>query len=391
MFLIYLRSSAGHQRNLRFLVFSPLFHSRISFADIYAKRAQMLYAVVVSIVGVVFLLAASASLGAGFLFKETALLVFGPLFLALLGYCLGACLATAALCRKRAASLQAECAPSVIAVGGEAAVLLAGGAAWFWTPPAILARYMMRLETLDGRVLEAVFPQDFLAGKSAAVIGEARGAYFGERDYLFIGDVFGFFKIKIKTLARYGERLFVYPAIDREEPAEIPRRDGNGHTVKTALVPNDDLIEQRQYVPGDDPRRINWKLYGHAGELFVREGEKRGQPLPDITVVIDTRTAPDKKNKRETADDLCRRALERTVAASRAASSVTVYYRGGGEAGRRWTAGMERHKLYALFALPFVLDGEKAPSQKQGLPEAPFMPEALTGHARNAAIVVRDA
>jgi uncharacterized protein (DUF58 family) len=358
----------------------------------------MLYPVIVNIMGIVFLLAASASLIAGFLFQETALLVFGPLFLALLVYCLGACLATAALCRKWAVSLQAEFAPSVIPVGGKAAVLLAGDGTRFWMPPAILARYMVRLETLDGRVIEKVFPRDFLAGKSAAVIGEKRGAYFGERDYLFIGDIFGFFRTKIKTASHHGERLFVYPAIRRERPVEIPGADGSGLVVNAALVPNDDLTEQRQYVPGDDPRRINWKLYGHSEELFVREGEKRGEPLPEITVVIDTLTAPEKKNKRETADNLCLQALELTAVAARSASSVTVRYRGSGEAGRRWTANMDESALFALFALPFAVDERKAaarnvpePVPQTGISQVPFPTDAPLSGIKNAVIMVRDA
>ncbi|MDR0637858.1 MAG: DUF58 domain-containing protein [Spirochaetaceae bacterium] len=345
----------------------------------------MLYPVFVTTVGIAFLLVSSASIAAGVSFKETAILVLGSLFLALLIYCAGAGLGTAAVYRKRAASLGMEFVPSIIAAGGKAAAVLTGAGARFWTPPAILARYMVRLETLDERVIEKVFSKDFLAGKGAAagatiptIIGEKRGAYVGEYDYLFIGDVFGFFKTRIKTAARHGERLLVYPAINRERSITAPDRKGSGLTVKTALVPNDDLTEQRPYVPGDDPRRINWKLYSHSEELFVREGEKRGEPLPEIMVVIDTLTA--RKDKRKTTDDLCRRALELTAAAARSASSVTVYYRGGGEGGRRWTEDMDTCMFYALFALPFAVEGGG---------ETPFPPGPLLSGRQNA-IVVRD-
>jgi uncharacterized protein (DUF58 family) len=352
----------------------------------------------VATVGIAFFLVAFASLAAGVLFKETALLVFGPLLLALLVYCAGACLVTAAIYRKRAASLGVVFAPSAIPVGGKAAVLLAGAGTRFWMPPAVLARYMVRLETLDGRPLEKVFPKDFFTGKGATVIGEKRGAYRGEYDYLFVGDVFGFFAVRIKIAARHGERLFVYPAVNRERPVEIRGMDGSGQTVKTALVPNDDLIEQRRYVPGDDPRRINWKLYGHSEELFVREGERRGDPLPEITVVIDTLTA--KKNKWKTADDLCLRALELTIDAARSASSVTVRYRGGGEAGRCWTADMDRSAFYALFALPFAMDGSDGETASRGLSDTvpqtggspePFLTDTPLSGVKNAVIVVKDA
>jgi len=41
-------------------------------------------------------------------------------------------------------------------------------------------------------------------------------------------------------------------------------------------------------VPGDDPRRINWKLYGHGGELIVRQGEREPPPSSAVTILIDT-------------------------------------------------------------------------------------------------------
>jgi hypothetical protein len=45
-------------------------------------------------------------------------------------------------------------------------------------------------------------------------------------------------------------------------------------------------------VPGDDPRRINWKLYGHSGGLFVRDGEREPPPQSNIIIFIDTEYDP---------------------------------------------------------------------------------------------------
>jgi hypothetical protein len=42
----------------------------------------------------------------------------------------------------------------------------------------------------------------------------------------------------------------------------------------------DEFYEARKYYPGDDPRRINWKLYAHSKELFIRVGEE-GVPKLD--------------------------------------------------------------------------------------------------------------
>jgi uncharacterized protein (DUF58 family) len=350
-------------------------------------------------VGAVFLLLSAASATAGLLFKETALLVFGSLFLAILGYCLGACLIMAARYRKRASGMSVDFVPSAAAIGEPVTVLLGGGAKRFWMPPVILARYMVRLKTRDFRIAEKIFPGDFFTEKHAALTVEERGAYFGECDYLLICDILGFFQIRVKTAPRNGERLLVYPNIFRERNAAVKTAGGDKRTVKNASLPDDDLIEQRQYIPGDDPRRINWKLYGHSEELFVREGEKRGEPLSEVVIVVDTDTA--KKDRRGTADILCGRALEiaATVAATsaRTASSVVLHYRGGEESGRRWTQDMDIRGLYALFALPFAVSGGKPA-------ESPESVEAAAGAAqkrksgfppvngvKGTAIVVKDA
>ncbi|MDR1232253.1 MAG: DUF58 domain-containing protein [Spirochaetaceae bacterium] len=347
--------------------------------------------------GAVFLLLAAASLVVGVLLKETALLVFGMLFLAVLVYCLGACFVVAAVYRKRANGLGVDFAPRAVAVGEEVTVLLTGTAKRFWTPPAILARYMIKLKTLDNRMIEKVFSRSFFTEKSAVFAGEERGAYFGEDDYLFVCDIFGFFKMPVKIKARRGERLLVYPVVNREMPVDVKNSGGGERTVKNARVSSDDLIEQRQYVPGDDPRRINWKLYGHSEELFVREGEKWGEPLSEIVIVIDTGAAntgrtgfKDNAVNRAAADALCERALEIAVTAAHTASSVAVYYRGGGEIGRRWTPDMDKRKLYALFALPFAVTGKAAEQALPGHDTKSGLPAGLAANGKTAVIVIKD-
>ncbi|MDR1317657.1 MAG: DUF58 domain-containing protein [Spirochaetales bacterium] len=347
--------------------------------------------------GAVFLPLAFASLVAGILLKETALLVFGMLFLAILVYCLGACLAMAAAYRRRADDMGADFAPCAVAAGEEITALFIGTAKRFWTPPAILARYLIKLKTLDGRIIEKVFPRNFFTEKSAVFAGEKRGAYFGEYDYFLLCDIFGFFKVPVKIKSRRGERLLVYPVVSRETPVDIKNTGGGERTVKNARVSSDDLIEQRQYVPGDDPRRINWKLYGHSEELFVREGEKWGEPLSEIIIVIDTGTAGSGKKgfqgtagKRAATDNLCKRALEIAVAATHTASSVAVYYRGGGEIGRRWTQEMDKRKLYALFALPYAVTGKAAQQVLPGGDARDGFPAGLSANGKTAVIVIKD-
>ncbi len=52
---------------------------------------------------------------------------------------------------------------------------------------------------------------------------------------------------------------------------------------------NDDHTEIRPYHPGDDMRRINWRMYAHTGDLFVRVGEEVPPPANAIRLLIDPR------------------------------------------------------------------------------------------------------
>ena len=126
-------------------------------------------------------------------------------------------------------------------------------------------------------------------------------------------------------------------------PKKIER---GGHEAQHTAAPNDNLTEQRQYLPGDDPRRINWKLYGHSEELFVREAEKALSPVSGIIIICDTRTQ--KKDKQAVADRVCERGLRyahsvvyaASAAAPESPAAVTLYYRtGGGRGGYRIAAG----------------------------------------------------
>lgn len=47
-----------------------------------------------------------------------------------------------------------------------------------------------------------------------------------------------------------------------------------------------EFVQYRSYEPGDEPRRIDWKLYARSDRLFVREAE-RESPLT-VWVLIDT-------------------------------------------------------------------------------------------------------
>jgi hypothetical protein len=87
-------------------------------------------------------------------------------------------------------------------------------------------------------------------------------------------------------------------------------------------------------VPGDDPRRINWKLYGHApsSELFVREGEPEPPPHSHLAILVDTLADPALYSPaagRRGVDLLCENALAIALEYRRRGLDLSVGYADG--------------------------------------------------------------
>jgi hypothetical protein len=110
------------------------------------------------------------------------------------------------------------------------------------------------------------------------------------------------------------------------------RSGGTEQRNETQFLRTDNLIDHRPYVPGDDPRRINWKLYGHAGDLFVREGEPEPPPHSQLVILVDTQ-ADDAlyaaEPGRRGVDLLCENALALALEYTDRGMEVSLGYTGG--------------------------------------------------------------
>lgn len=69
---------------------------------------------------------------------------------------------------------------------------------------------------------------------------------------------------KIRILPRYSDGQY--------EATHINYGDTDGTSHKS-MQSSTDLFDNRKYYPGDDPRKINWKIYSHTGELQIRQSE----------------------------------------------------------------------------------------------------------------------
>jgi hypothetical protein len=267
------------------------------------------------VLGGCILVAAVLGLIAGTLRHELVLTLLGTALLAVWFYCLLAVLFLAFIHWKRAVSLSVRIIPEpgagpalpsgvpveAIGAGQPGAVFCVregtggdtgrngfAGKGRFFRLPGILIRYALGLSTKDGRRLDHFFDPDFLENNISPFNAPERGAYYGEQDRLLVFDILGLFRAAIIVPQIPGPRLLVMPQAAEQAPLLSVQSGGAKQRTGPRFLRTDDLIDHRPYVPGDDPRRINWKLYGHAGDLFVREGEPEPPPHSRLVILIDT-------------------------------------------------------------------------------------------------------
>ncbi|MFC4069072.1 DUF58 domain-containing protein [Actinoplanes subglobosus] len=133
------------------------------------------------------------------------------------------------------------------------------------------------------------------------------------------------------TLARsYGETIVVrvHPKVHplRATPAGLTRSlDGNADKVPHGTITFDTL---REYVPGDEMRRVHWRSSAKVGELMVREQLDTAEPT--IVVLLDDRAAA---HRGDSFEDACEAAASIVVAAVREDLPVSLHLIGGGGTG----------------------------------------------------------
>ena len=114
-----------------------------------------------------------------------------------------------------------------------------------------------------------------------------RGLYKGDSGMILLEDLFGF----TRFIVFRGEpvTLSVFPEFETDG---IKRKKsisgGEEATADPSRVRSYELLEVRKYYPGDDARRINWKMFAASGQLFLRIGEEIPPPSGEVTVVLNS-------------------------------------------------------------------------------------------------------
>ncbi|MCK5735416.1 MAG: DUF58 domain-containing protein, partial [Spirochaetaceae bacterium] len=85
-------------------------------------------------------------------------------------------------------------------------------------------------------------------------------------------DPFGFFHFDYPL--GVAVKLSVPPLFRFNNVSEVPGRPVAEASAAPRLKEDaEERLERRSYIPGDDPRRIDWKIYARSGEMLVRVGE----------------------------------------------------------------------------------------------------------------------
>jgi hypothetical protein len=307
---------------------------------------------------------------AGRLRNELALTLSGAVFSAVWCYCLAATALLALIHRGKAAGLFVRFSPRQIAAGGMAEPVFsaAGGGKEsrkkFLRLPAVLVRYVVHLNTKDGRKMIHIFDPDFPAGSDAPAGDHAlstennsstgghtlsggrntsggivpflrvplRGAWYSAWDELSIFDSLGFFRFSFRVPQGGDPRLLSCPRAAGEPPPLSIRPGGEEQRTEPHYRRSDNLIDHRPYIPGDDPRRINWKLYSHGGNLFIREGEPEPPPRLRLLILVDAGADTALYTRSEAGnavDILCENALAAAMACRDRGMDVRIGFTGG--------------------------------------------------------------
>lgn len=255
-----------------------------------------------------FLALSSAALAAGLIRAEIAALLWGSLFFFLCIVSTALTLTWALALRRRLRSghepPHLRCTTTCLEDGQRLSLSAGGLAAVASRVPAVAV--VARIEW-DWRGLRSAWAEIELSGdddERISVTLPGRGRY-DMRLALIVRDTFGFARIVLPVTGTpsagpdtphaaaggvqpsAGLRIHVLP---RPAPSAVrlPRISGTGRMApdRRERIRSDDMLEVRRYIPGDDPRRINWKTFARYGELFLRIGEEIPRPRGHVLCLL---------------------------------------------------------------------------------------------------------
>ncbi|UCF95812.1 MAG: DUF58 domain-containing protein [Spirochaetaceae bacterium] len=118
-----------------------------------------------------------------------------------------------------------------------------------------------------------------------------RGCFQSREVHIVVADLLGFTRSSLPL--PLAERLRVYPSVRPESAGRPPSREGGQEDdQKRRTRRSEELLEVRKYFPGDDIRKVHWKVFAHTSELFLRIGEETPPPESRFLVILDPAPSP---------------------------------------------------------------------------------------------------
>ena len=291
---------------------------------------------------------------AGYIRNELVLTLLGTVFIAMLFYCFLTLVILGFLHHKKTLEVHTEIITKQVKVFEEGELHFPHAKKLFLFPGTI-ARYNMVLATKDGRQINLIINPRKNEDKYIKFNIPGRGVYHNNTENLLFLDMPGLFKLKLPINNETIPKLYAIP-VEAEETLPLQIRSGGSEKRSQVNYRKTDILtESRPYVPGDDPRRINWKLYGHGSdsELYVREGENSPPPHSRLLILIDTQIDPvlfSMDEGRDLIDLLCKYALKTANDLSQKGIEVFVGHTGSD------VYPLEAAALAAPYALPMLSD-----------------------------------
>jgi uncharacterized protein (DUF58 family) len=245
--------------------------------------------------GLAFTALAAVILLAGMLRSDLAALFWGASFLLYAGYALAASALFRVALRRRAsrgADVLAVTLPEAGRSPGEQAEAHITARLPRAFPPGLSVRVSLPLAWHERRIDEVA--RRLSPGWNEHTLSFTapwRGTYAGTETVLEVRDLLGFASSRFSVAL--GESLTVFPSIlPAEELVRLMEQADETAVYARRRRRNDELLEVRKYYPGDDVRRLNWKVFAHLNELFLRMGEEVPPPESRILVVLDCTRNP---------------------------------------------------------------------------------------------------
>ena len=262
----------------------------------------------ITVHGALYTLTGFLLLAAGLLRGELLSTAFGGLLTLYTGFAALAVGCTAfywrheepsvSLTESSAAGNDAAAGCGIIAVSPAAAVFprCAVGAAAFYTltfsrTPDPSAEIAVRMD-IPLHAARTVYYAEFVP----------RGRYFYRQQYLVLKDLCGFFAVQLMQPRSVSRVYTVAPRLQPFEAGSPPELSAHTAQDVPQLERTAELYESRPYFPGDDPRKIHWKLYAHTGGLSIKLGAFEPPPVKHVSIYIEAPRVLRKQDRKLVGD-----------------------------------------------------------------------------------------